>query len=231
MCLLFEADDWALGTCLCHGTVSASPAGRLCYCLEGQAPVGELRVDCVQWQIGLTCAGSETSLPIIGPASSGTPLLLHLARYGLISNLQKLAAGLACHTSQQGAASSSPASSAAMDIDSCSQQSNSSNGPSPVDRAFPADAVDDTHVSSHQHGSIDPERRPKSSNGSQQGATATGTPLLQGRPSICEQLVRGLMRSYLCAYRQQPDAQRRACVQEMLHILCQPFLHQRYACS
>lgn len=187
-------------------------------------------MDGIKWQISLTCAGSGTSQSPNDAASTGRALVLHLARYGLISNLQKLAAGIASHPSQQGAACIPHASSAAMDIDSC-QQSNGSNGSSPAVEASPADAIDNPHLSSSQQASIDSAQQHESSNGSQQGATANGTPLPQDRSSACKQLVQGLMRAYLGAYKQQPDAQRRACVQEMLLILCQPFLHERYTCS
>lgn len=202
---------------------------RCCYQKAGFAPQG-LRFDGIKWQISLACAGSGTRQSATGPASCGAPLVLHLARFGLISNLQKLAAGPICQPSQQSASSALPASSAAMDIDSC-QQSSSSNGPSAVDVASPADAPDDQHVSFSQQTSTDCGQWLASGNGSQQGAAANGTPLAQGGSSICQQLVQGLMRSYLDAYKQQRKAQRRACVQEMLLILCQPFLHQRYACS
>ncbi|KAK9821279.1 hypothetical protein WJX74_008357 [Apatococcus lobatus] len=159
------------------------------------------------------------------PASSATPLILHLAHSGLIADLQKLTASRPHQNSRShDVGSSHRAGSAAMDIDSFLQASNSDGHPSASEMHR---AIDAAHASCRQPQSTSNGGEHNTSNGSQAGATASETSASQGGPSLCKQLAQGLMQSYLVACQQQSVAQRGTCVRDLLHILCQPFLHQR----
>ena len=71
-------------------------------------------------------------------------------------------------------------------------------------------------------------KRRKSDSGAGNLHAETG-PASLGQRDLRTRLVHGLLTAYLDASGRQNAEQRQACVYEMLHILCQPFLWQRWA--
>ncbi|KAK9861088.1 hypothetical protein WJX84_004362 [Apatococcus fuscideae] len=155
-----------------------------------------------------------------------TQLMLHLARSGLLQHLSRLTAGSRAsadskehplHHVEQPSSQQAQAGSAAMDVD----PESASGSISAAHAGASTMGSEDTGSKAGSGG-----KRRKSDSGAGNLHAETG-PASLGQRDLRTRLVHGLLTAYLDASGRQNAEQRQACVYEMLHILCQPFLWRR----